>query len=133
VIRAVAPHDSVEHYTRLGVEVLEGEARITSPYSVEVTLADGTRRTLTTRAIVIAAGARPFVPPITGIEEVGYLTSDTVWMLRTLLRRLLVLGGGPIGCELAQAFARFGSHVTQVEALPRILSREDPEISEAVM
>ena len=81
---------------------------------------------------MIAAGARPLVPPIPGIEDVGYVTSDTVWELRELPQRLLVLGGGPIGCELAQCFARFGSQVTQVEMLPRILSREDPEISEMV-
>jgi pyruvate/2-oxoglutarate dehydrogenase complex dihydrolipoamide dehydrogenase (E3) component/uncharacterized membrane protein YdjX (TVP38/TMEM64 family) len=128
VIRTVAPHDSVERYTRLGVEVIQGEARITSPFTVEVN-----GRTLTTRSIVIAAGARPLVPPIPGIEATGYLTSDTVWALRRLPRRLLVLGGGPLGCELAQAFARLGSRVTQVEMLPRLLSREDPEISAMVL
>ena len=90
-------------------------------------------RTLTTRAIVIAAGARPFVPPIPGVDEVGYLTSDTVWQLRQLPKRLVVLGGGPIGSELTQAFARLGSQVTQVEMLPRIMIREDPEISDLVM
>ena len=131
VIRQVAPHDSVERYTALGVECIEGEAKIVSPWSVEVTDAAG-RRTLTTRAIVIAAGAQPFVPPIPGLDRVGYLTSDTLWELRVLPRRLLVLGGGPIGCELAQAFARFGADVTQVEMLPRILIREDPEISQMV-
>jgi pyruvate/2-oxoglutarate dehydrogenase complex dihydrolipoamide dehydrogenase (E3) component len=131
VIRQVAPHDSVERYTALGVECIEGEARIVSPWSVEVTGAAG-KRTLTTRAIVIAAGAQPFVPPIPGLDRVGYLTSDTLWELRVLPGRLLVLGGGPIGCELAQAFARFGAKVTQVEMLPRILMREDPEISQMV-
>jgi pyruvate/2-oxoglutarate dehydrogenase complex dihydrolipoamide dehydrogenase (E3) component/uncharacterized membrane protein YdjX (TVP38/TMEM64 family) len=131
VVRTVAPHDSAERYTGLGVEVIEGEARITSPWSVEIRTNDGVR-TLTTRAIVIAAGARPFVPPIPGIEDVGYLTSENVWELRELPRRLVVLGGGPIGSELAQAFARFGSKVTQVEMLPRILIREDPEVSEMV-
>jgi pyruvate/2-oxoglutarate dehydrogenase complex dihydrolipoamide dehydrogenase (E3) component/uncharacterized membrane protein YdjX (TVP38/TMEM64 family) len=127
VVRAIEPHDSAERYHSLGVEVLHGEARITSPWTVEV---DG--RPLTTRAIVIAAGARPFVPPIPGIEGIEVLTSDTLWDLRKLPRRLLVLGGGPIGCELAQAFARFGSQVTQVEMLPRLLPREDPEVSEMV-
>ncbi|MBI3042313.1 MAG: FAD-dependent oxidoreductase [Betaproteobacteria bacterium] len=131
VIRTVEPHDSVERYTSLGVECLQGEAKITSPWTVEVTTA-GSTRTLTTRAIVIAAGARPFVPPIPGIEDVGYVTSDTVWGLRQLPKRLVVLGGGPIGCELTQCFARFGSQVTQVEMLPRILIREDPEISRMV-
>ena len=131
VIRSVAPHDSVARYSALGVECLEGEARITSPYTVEVSTPAG-KRTLSTRAIVIAAGARPFVPPIPGIEEVGYVTSDTVWSLRALPKRMVVLGGGPIGCELAQCFARLGSSVTQVEMLPRLLIREDPEISEMV-
>ena len=131
VVRSVEPHDSVERYTGLGVECLQGEARITSPWSVEVRSAGGAQ-TLTTRAIVIAAGARPYVPPIPGIEEVGYVTSDTIWSLRELPKRLVVLGGGPIGSELAQCFLRFGSEVTQVEMLPRILSREDPEISSLV-
>jgi pyruvate/2-oxoglutarate dehydrogenase complex dihydrolipoamide dehydrogenase (E3) component/uncharacterized membrane protein YdjX (TVP38/TMEM64 family) len=131
VVKAIEPHDSMERYTALGVECIEGEAKITSPWTVDVTTADGTR-TLTTRAIVIAAGGRPLVPPIPGIEETGYVTSDTVWDLRQLPRRLVVLGGGPIGCELAQCFARFGSQVTQVEMLPRILIREDPEISAMV-
>jgi len=129
VVRTVAPHDSVERYTALGVECLSGEAQIVSPWEVEVKLPGGELRRLSTRAIVIAAGARPLVPPIPGLDQVGYLTSDTLWELRTLPPRLLVLGGGPIGCELAQAFARFGSKVTQVEMLPRLLAREDPEVS----
>src|SRR5262249_31581948 len=120
-----------ERYTELGVECLAGHARITSPWSVEITQPSGTR-SLTTRAIVIAAGARPLVPPIPGIEKAPMVTSNTVWALRTLPRRLAVLGGGPIGCELAQCFARFGSEVTQVEMAPRILLREDPEIVEMV-
>jgi len=131
VIRTVEPHDSMERYTELGVECIQGEAKITSPWSVEVKTRDGTR-TLTTRAIVIAAGASPLVPPIPGIAEVGYVTSDTMWEMRELPRRLVVLGGGPIGSELTQCFARFGSQVTQVEMLPRILAREDPEVSEMV-
>lgn len=132
VVKTVEPHDSVERYTGLGVECIEGEAKITSPWTVEIKTPAGVR-TLTTRAIIIAAGARPFVPPIPGIEETGYLTSDTVWKIRDLPKRLIVLGGGPIGSELTQAFARLGSQVTQVEMLPRILIREDPEISELVM
>ena len=103
VIRDIEPHDSVERYTSLGVECLEGDARITSPWTVEV---NGT--VLTTRSIIIAAGAEPFVPPIDGLENVGYLTSDTVWELRELPERLVVLGGGPIGTELTQCFARLG-------------------------
>ena len=114
------------------MEVLLGEARITSPWTVAVTTSEGTR-TLTTRAIVIATGGRPAVPAIPGIEQVGYLSSDTVWGLRVLPKRLLVIGGGPIGCELAQAFARFGSAVTQLQRGPRLLPREDPEIAERVM
>ena len=131
VVRTVEPHDSAERYTKLGVECLKGEAKITSPWTVEVKGETG-RRALTTRAIVIAAGARPFVPPIPGLAEIGCLTSDTVWNLRALPPRLVVLGGGPVGCELAQCFVRFGSRVTQVEMLPRILAREDPEISALV-
>ncbi len=132
VVKTVEPHDSVERYTSLGVECIEGDAKITSPWAVEVKTPAGVR-TLTTRAIIIAAGARPFVPPIPGIEDVGCLTSDTVWQLRQLPPRLVVLGGGPIGSELTQAFARLGSQVTQVEMLPRIMIREDPEISDLVM
>jgi pyruvate/2-oxoglutarate dehydrogenase complex dihydrolipoamide dehydrogenase (E3) component/uncharacterized membrane protein YdjX (TVP38/TMEM64 family) len=132
VIRDIEPHDSVERYTGLGVEVLQGHARITSPWTVDVTLADGRTQTLTTKNIVIAAGASPFVPPIPGLKEAGYLTSDTVWGLTELPKRLVVLGGGPIGSELAQSFARLGSAVTQVEMAPRIMVREDPEVSELV-
>jgi pyruvate/2-oxoglutarate dehydrogenase complex dihydrolipoamide dehydrogenase (E3) component/uncharacterized membrane protein YdjX (TVP38/TMEM64 family) len=131
VVAQVEPHDSVERYTALGVECIAGQARIATPWTVDVTTADGPRK-LTTRSIVIAAGARPFVPPIPGLADAGYLTSDTVWNLRELPRRLVVLGGGPIGCELAQAFARLGSAVTQVEMLPRILMREDVEVSDLV-
>jgi pyruvate/2-oxoglutarate dehydrogenase complex dihydrolipoamide dehydrogenase (E3) component/uncharacterized membrane protein YdjX (TVP38/TMEM64 family) len=131
VVRAVEPHDSAERYRSLGVDCVSGSARLTSPWTVEVDGPEGTRR-LTTRSVVIAAGARPFVPPIPGLHEIGCLTSDTVWELRRRPRRLLVLGGGPIGAELAQAFARLGSEVTLVEMLPRILMREDPEVSRLV-
>mgnify|MGYP002713062813 CR=1 FL=1 len=127
VITDIEPHDSVERYTRLGVEVIQGEARIVDPYTVEV---NGQR--YTTRNIIVATGARPFVPPIPGLEEAGYLTSDNVWDLRVRPERLVVLGGGPIGSELTQAFARLGSQVTQVEMAPRIMGREDPEIADAV-
>jgi pyruvate/2-oxoglutarate dehydrogenase complex dihydrolipoamide dehydrogenase (E3) component/uncharacterized membrane protein YdjX (TVP38/TMEM64 family) len=132
VVARIEPHDSPARYTALGVEVVQGHARITSPWSVELSSANGERRTLTTRNIVIAAGARPFVPPIPGLAEVGCLTSDTVWNLTECPRRLLVLGGGPIGCELAQSFARLGSQVTQVEMLPRLMAREDPDAAELV-
>lgn len=132
VVKTIEPHDSVERFTGMGVECLMGEAKMLSPWEVEVKLADGGTQKLSTRSIVIAAGAEPFVPPIPGLAETGYLTSDTLWGLRTLPKRLVVLGGGPIGCELSQAFARLGSTVTQVEMLPRIMIREDPEISAMV-
>lgn len=132
VIQTVAPHDSIARYTELGVEVIMGEAKIISPWQVEVKTADETQ-IISTKAIVIAAGAKPAVPPIAGLAELGYLTSDTVWGLRVQPKRLLVLGGGAIGCELAQAFARLGSQVTQIESLPRLLMREDEEVSALVL
>jgi len=132
VIRDIEPHDSVARYTALGVECLAGTAKILSPWRVQVTFPNGTERSLTTRSIVIAAGARPFVPPVPGLADIGYLTSDTVWNLRELPKRLVVLGGGPIGSELAQAFQRLGSQVTQIEMLPRLLVREDPDVSALV-
>jgi pyruvate/2-oxoglutarate dehydrogenase complex dihydrolipoamide dehydrogenase (E3) component/uncharacterized membrane protein YdjX (TVP38/TMEM64 family) len=129
VIRDVEPHDSVERYTGLGVDVACGSATIVDPWRVKIVRADGSEQTLSTRSIVIATGARPFVPPLPGLDRVGYLTSDTLWGLRELPQRLVVLGGGPIGCELAQAFARLGSQVTQIEMAPRLLLREDDEVS----
>jgi pyruvate/2-oxoglutarate dehydrogenase complex dihydrolipoamide dehydrogenase (E3) component/uncharacterized membrane protein YdjX (TVP38/TMEM64 family) len=129
VVRAVEPHDSIERYTSLGVDVVTGYARLVNPWTVEIKTADGSTQTMTTRNIVIATGAAPFVPPLPGLDDVGYLTSDTLWGLRELPRRLVVLGGGPIGCELAQSFARLGSTVTQIEMLPRIMIREDEEVS----
>lgn len=127
VVQAVAPHDSVERYESLGVECLQGEAQLIDPWTVEVA-----GRRLTARNIVIATGARPQVPPIPGLDQIPYLTSDTVWSLRECPRRLLVLGGGPIGCELAQAFARLGADVTQVEMQMRLLIREDVEVSSLI-
>ena len=127
IIKTIEPHDSVERFEGLGVNVAIGEARILSPWSVEVN-----GQVLTTRSIIIATGARPFVPPIKNIETVDYLTSDNLWATRELPKRMLVLGGGPIGCELAQALNRLGSQVTQVEMAPRIMSREDPEIAAMV-
>lgn len=126
-IRAIEPHDSVERYTKLGVDCIHGEARVLSRHEVEV---DG--RILTTRNVVLATGAEPMVPPIPGLQDIEYLTSDTVWKLRELPRRLLVLGGGPIGCELAQAFASLGSEVTVVEMGARLLGREDEDASSFV-
>jgi pyruvate/2-oxoglutarate dehydrogenase complex dihydrolipoamide dehydrogenase (E3) component/uncharacterized membrane protein YdjX (TVP38/TMEM64 family) len=124
VIVAIAPHDSAERYRGLGVDVIRGEARLVSPWEIDV---DGRR--LSARSIVVATGARPLVPKIPGLEAVPYVTSDTLWDLQTLPRRFVVLGGGPIGCELAQAFARFGSAVTVVEMAPRLLPREDADVA----
>lgn len=133
VIADIAPHDSVARYTALGVEVLQGYATVVDPWTVEIKLNDGGTQRLTTRSIVIAAGARPFVPPLPGLDAVGYVTSDTLWdkfaSLDAPPARLVVLGGGPIGCELAQAFARLGSQVTQIEMADRLLAREDEEVS----
>ncbi len=134
IIRTIEPHDSAKRYAELGVEVLQGYARIVDPWTIEITLNDGGTQRLTTRSIVIAAGARPAIPPLPGLDEVGYVTSDTLWdefaKLDAPPARLVVLGGGPIGCELAQSFARLGSTVTQIEMAPRILIREDAEVSE---
>lgn len=134
VIAQIEPHDSVERYSNLGVEVLQGYGRIVDPWTVEITLHDGSVQRLTTRSIIIAAGAQPFIPPIEGLENVAYLSSDTLWdefaKLETAPKKLVVLGGGPIGCELAQSFARLGSEVTQVEMQERIMIREDAEVSD---
>ena len=127
VIKTIEPHDSVERFTGLGVDCVHGEARIVSPWEVQV---NGT--TLTTRNIVIATGARPRVPDIAGLQDINYLTSDTVWELREAPDHLLVLGAGPIGCELAQAFARLGCRVTLATHAERVLPREDTEVSEQV-
>lgn len=128
VIKAIEPHDSVERYSSLGVECHSGVAEILSPNEVSV----GGRR-LTTRSIVVAAGARPFVPPIKGLDQVDYKTSDTFWELREFPRRTVVVGGGPIGSELAQALAYLGSQVTQIDHNPRIMTREDDDAAEIVM
>ena len=127
VIKKIEPHDSVERYTELGVKVYEGEAKIIDPYRVEVN-----GEILTTKNIVIATGARPLMPSIPGMDEVQPLTSDSLWNIRKLPTRLVVVGGGPIGCELAQAFSRFGSKVTLLEGMNRLLLKEDLEVSEAV-
>ncbi|WP_409425722.1 FAD-dependent oxidoreductase [Pseudoalteromonas sp. RW-H-Ap-1] len=133
VIADVAPHDSVERYTNLGVDVVKGYGKLLDPWTVEIKLNDGGTQTLTARTIVIATGARPFVPPLPGIEETGYVTSDTLWTkfaeLEEAPKKLVVLGGGPIGSELAQSFARLGSNVTQIEMSERIMIKEDLEVS----
>ena len=132
-IRTIEPHDSVERYTGLGVDVVEGYGKVVDPWTVEIARKDGVTQRLTTRGIVIAAGAEPFVPPIPGLEQSNYLTSDTMWdafaKMEHAPARIAVLGGGPIGCELSQALARLGSRVTQVEMAERVLGREDDEVS----
>ena len=134
VIADVEPHDSVERYTGLGVDVVKGYAKILDPWTVEIAREDGAIQRLTTRSIVIAAGAEPLVPDLPGLAESGYLTSDTLWeqfaSLDEMPRRIVVLGGGPIGSELSQAFARLGAEVTQVERGTRLLPREDEDVSE---
>ena len=127
-IQQVAPHDSVARYQGLGVDCVEGEAMITSPWCVEVN-----GKAIKTRAIVIAAGAEPFVPNIAGMEAIDYYTSDTIWNIRQLPQRLIVIGGGPIGSELAQSFRRFGAQVTIVQHAPRILPNEDADVSQVIM
>lgn len=127
VIAEIEPHDSPERYRGLGVDVIQGEGRITSPWTVEVN-----GRTLTTRNIIVATGAMPFVPPIPGLSDIPYRTSDNLWDMTELPKRMIVLGGGPIGSELTQAFSRLGSEVTQVEREARIMGREDEDVSEIV-
>lgn len=127
VIAKIEPHDSAERFEGLGVEVIQGEAMIIDPWTIEVN-----GRTLTTRNIIVSTGARPFIPPIKGLDQVDYLTSDNLWQLRELPKKFIVLGGGPIGSEMTQAFARLGSKVTQVEMGERIIGREDPEVGDYI-
>ncbi|MFT7683679.1 MAG: dihydrolipoamide dehydrogenase [Moritella dasanensis] len=122
VIKAIEPHDSIARYSAMGVECLTAEAKIIDPWRVQIG-----EQVLTTKNIVVATGARPIVPPIPGLTDVPYLTSDTLWQLTEQPSRLLVLGGGPIGCEIAQSFARLGSAVTQVEMADQLLGREDED------
>ena len=124
VIATVEPHDSVERYTKLGVDCEQGEASILSPYEVQVG-----KRTITTKNIIIATGARPFIPPIPGLADIDYLTSDNLWSITEQPKKLLVIGAGPIGCELAQAFQRLGTQVTLVGRASRIMPREDSDVS----
>lgn len=132
VIEKIEPHDSVERYTALGVDCRQGSARLLSPWEVEISDDKGVH-TLTSRNIVIASGASPLVPPFPGLEQVGYLTTETLWTLRENPGRLLILGAGPIGCELAQAFSRLGTTVTQIEMLPRLLPREDEDAATLIV
>lgn len=127
IVKQIEPHDSYQRYASLGVDCIEGEAKITSAHSVEVN-----GKILTTRSIIVATGARPMLPSIPGLDKIDYLTSDNVWDLKELPKKLMVLGGGPIGSEMAQAFSRLGAKVTLVEMAPHILMREDKEVIELV-
>ncbi len=127
VIKKIEPHDSVERYESLGVECFKGEAKIKSPWQVEVN-----GKVLTTKNIVIASGARPVIPPFEGLDDINFVTSDTLWKLKSLPKKFIVLGGGAIGCELAQCFARFGSDVSQIELAPRLMTKEDEEVSKVI-
>jgi pyruvate/2-oxoglutarate dehydrogenase complex dihydrolipoamide dehydrogenase (E3) component/uncharacterized membrane protein YdjX (TVP38/TMEM64 family) len=133
-IAKIEPHDSVERYTNLGVDVVQGYAKIINPWTVEIKKNDGSSQQLTTKSIIIAAGAQPIIPDIQGLEETGYLTSDTMWealaKLDKIPKRIIFLGGGPIGCELAQSFARLGADVWQIEKHDIVMRREDTEVSE---
>ncbi len=137
VVKEIEPHDSVERYEGLGVDVKLGYGKIVDPWTVEITDKEGKKSRLTARSIVIAAGAAPLVPRIPGLEETGYLTSDTLWEKLADQdappEKLIVLGGGPIGCELTQSFARLGSNVTQIEMAPRLLLKEDEDVAELAM
>jgi len=127
IIETIEPHDSIERYTELGVDCVTGEAQIIDPHTVRV----GDRE-ITTKNIIIAAGARPFVPPIEGLDQITYLTSDNIWQLKQQPKRLVVLGGGPIGCELSQAFSKLGSDVTIVEMMDQLMGREDGDVAELI-
>lgn len=133
VVAQVEPHDSPERYRKLGVDCIAGEARFVSPWELEVTHSDGRTERLTARSIVVATGGKPAMPPIPGLADMAPLNSDNLWSLETQPERLLVLGGGPIGSELAHAFARLGSKVTQVEMADRLLMKEDPDVSELIL
>ncbi|PHR19846.1 MAG: pyridine nucleotide-disulfide oxidoreductase [Sphingopyxis sp.] len=137
IIATIEPHDSVERYTDLGVDVVKGYATIVDPWTVEIKREDGETQRLTTRSIVIATGGRPFIPDLPGLEDVGYVTSDTLWeefgQMDDIPERMIVLGGGPIGCELSQAFARLGAKVVQIERADRLLAREDDEVAQLAL
>jgi len=132
VIRTIEPHDSVERFTSLGVDCIQGSARFITPWEIEVN-EDGAKRRITARTLVIASGGKPFVPPIPGIEDVAPLTSENLWDIEDQPGRLVVLGGGPIGSELSQAFARLGTHVTQIEMGDCLLPREDSDVSDLML
>ena len=133
-IQAIEPHDSVERYTDLGVDVVHGHASLRSPWQVDIQYDNGKETTLSTRSVILAAGAAPIVPDLPGLDAVNYWTSDTLWDglsgRNEAPQRLVILGGGPIGCELAQAFNRLGSDVTLIQRANRLLPREDEDVSD---
>ena len=131
IIKKIEPHDSRERYTELGVECMQGTATITSPWTVTV---DGTngQQEISARSIIVAAGASPVVPHLPNIDQIQYVTSDTIWDMKDLPKKLIVIGGGAIGCELAQAFKRLGSEVILIESENRILIKEDSEVTEII-
>ena len=133
VIRDIEPHDSVERFTGMGVDVKLGKARLISPWEVEITRNSGETEQVSSRSIVLATGAEPLVPGLPGLDKIDYLTSDNLWGLQELPERLVVLGGGPIGCELSQAFQRLGSQVIQVEWGSQLLPREDSDAGDAIV
>ncbi|MCK5311970.1 MAG: FAD-dependent oxidoreductase [Desulfobacteraceae bacterium] len=128
IINKVSPHDSIERYTSLGVDCIQGRAKIISPFEVKVN-----EKIITTKNIIVATGARPMIPDLPGIDQINYLTSDNIWDLRILPENLIVLGAGPIGCELAQGFARLGSNVTLVQRGARIMKKEDPDAAQIIL
>lgn len=128
IIKTIEPADSVERYESLGVECFQGNAELLDPNTVKVG-----DKILKTKNIILGLGAAPFVPPIKGLDQIKYRTSENLWELRELPKRFVVLGGGPIGSEMAQAFARLGSEVTQVEMAPRILGREDDDVADLII
>ncbi|MDX1705502.1 FAD-dependent oxidoreductase [Pseudidiomarina sp.] len=132
VINSIAPHDSPERYQSLGVNVEIGRAHLVSPWKVEITAGDGSKTIRTARNIILATGAKPFIPPIEGLDDANYLTTETIWSLTELPKKFVVMGGGPVGAELAQAFARLGSQVTIVEAQPQVLPKEDADVADLV-
>jgi pyruvate/2-oxoglutarate dehydrogenase complex dihydrolipoamide dehydrogenase (E3) component/uncharacterized membrane protein YdjX (TVP38/TMEM64 family) len=136
VIASIAPHDSAERYRAMGVDVRQGHATILNPWTVEISSPGNASQRLTTRSIVIATGAQAIVPAIPGLQEVGFATSDTLWeqleQYSSVPKRIAIVGGGPIGCELAQALARLGAKVTLIESAARVLVREDVEVSALV-
>lgn len=131
-IKKIEPNDSIKRYTQLGVDCFEGKAEIITPYKIKIINNIGEEKIVYTRNIIIASGAKPFIPPIKGLNQINYLTSDNIWNLKKLPNKFIILGGGPIGCELTQSFSRLGSNVTQIEQASRIMGREDEDVSDLI-